>query len=212
MSGTISFDPFATSQPQNSFLNPTQGYVQGTVYDDPTARLELMGGYLDSGESVVMWGGRPISEQINVTSAGFSDGLGPDVKSATTQASCTGWSVFTQAGSMVLVPGGAYPPVAAVGNYVAFFRYGSNARIVVRCDPAIVTALIASDSYITSQALYWDVTNYQITLTTTGGNWALPTSTKLVSTNSTNSKVINYASSQASWVSSSSYAAAIIQI
>ena len=209
MSGTISFNPFATSQPANTFLSPTQGYVQGTVYDDPTARLELMGGYVDSGETVVMWGGLPISEQINVTSAGASDGLGPDVKRATTQATTTGWSVFTQAGSMVLIPGGSYPPVAAVGNYLAFFRYGSNARITVACDPAIVTALISSNSYVTSQALYWDVTNYRITLVTTGGNWALPTSTKLISTNSTNSKIITYASSQASWANGT---AAIIQI
>ena len=33
------------------------------------------GGYLDANESVVMWGGRPITEIINVTSAGASDGL-----------------------------------------------------------------------------------------------------------------------------------------
>jgi len=86
-----------------------------------------------------MWGGRPIGEQINVTAAGASDGLGPAVASATSTATATGWCVFTQAGSMVLIPGGAYPPVASVGNYVSFFRYGSNARVAVACDPALVT-------------------------------------------------------------------------
>ena len=209
MSGTISFNPFGTSTPQNTFLSPTQGYIQGTVYDDPTARLELMGGTLAVSETIVMWGGRPIGEQINVTAAGASDGLGPVCASATSTATATGWCVFTQAGSMVLIPGGAYPPVAAVGNYISFFRYGSNARIAVACDPALVASVSTGNPTITSQALYWDVTNYRITLTTSGGNWALPTTTKLISTNSTNSKIITYAASQASW---STGAAAIIQI
>ena len=209
MSGTISFNPFGTSTPQNTFLNPTQGYVQGLVYDDPTARLELMGGQLASSETVVMWGGRPVTEQNNVTAAGASDGLGPQVASAVSQATTTAWSVFTQAASMVLIPGGAYPPVASVGNYVAFFRYGSNARVMVACDPALITTISGAGDSITSQALYWDVTNYRITLTTGGGNFALPTSTKLLSTNSTNSKIITYSSPQASWAQGS---AAIIQI
>ncbi len=209
MSGTISFNPFGTSQPQNTFLNPTQGYIQGTVFDDPTSRLELMGGVLASTETIPMWGGRPITEQINVTSAGASDGLGPTVATAASQAGATGWSVFTQASSMVLVPGGVYPPLAAVGNYISFFRYGSLARIVVSCDPALVTAISGGTNSITSQALYWDVTNYRITLVTTGGNWALPTTTKLISTNSTNSKIITYSASTALWATGT---AAIIQI
>ena len=205
MSGTISFNPFATSQPQNTFLNPTQGYIQGLAVDDPTARMELVGGYLDTGESIVMWGGRPITEIINITAAGASEGLGPDIKSAVSQVTCTGWSVFNQASSMVLIPGGAYPPVAAVGNYISFFRYGSLARIIVACDPA----LIPTGASITSQSLYWDVTNYRITTTSSGGNWALPTTTKLLTTNATNSKIITYATSQASWTTGT---AAMIQI
>jgi hypothetical protein len=209
MSGNISFNPFTTSSPQNTFLSPTQGYMQGLMYDDPVARLELAGGQLAAAETIVMWGGRPILEQINITSAGASDGLGPQVASATAQTNCTGWCVFNQAGSMVLIPGGAYPPVAAVGNYVSFVRYGSLARIAVACDPSLVTTITGGTNSITSQALYWDITNYRITLTTSGGNWALPTTTKLLSTNSTNSKIITYTASQASWTTG---AAAIIQI
>jgi hypothetical protein len=205
MSGSISFNPYTTSSPQNTFLSPTQGYVQGVVFDDPTARLEMMGGQLSSAETIVMWGGRPINEQINVTAAGYSDGLGPQVASATSSATTTGWTTF--AASMVLIPGGAYPPVAAIGNFIAFYRNGSNARMCVACDPNLPASV--SGSGISSQALYWDVTNYRITLTTTGGNWALPTTIKLISTNAANSKIITYAASQASWVNGS---AAIIQI
>ncbi len=207
MSGTISFNPFGTSTPQNTFLSPTQGYMQGVVYDDTVARLQLMGGQLATTESIVMWGGRPIGEQINITLTGNSDGLGPQVASATSQATCTGWSTF--GASYVLIPGGVYPPVAAVGNWIGFYRYGSLARMAVACDPALVTSISGGTNTITSQALYWDVVNYRITLSTGGGNWALPTSTKLISTNSGNSKIITYAASQASWATG---AAAIIQL
>jgi hypothetical protein len=110
---------------------------------------------------------------------------------------------------MVLIPGGAYPPVASVGNFVGFYRYGSLARMTVACDPALVTSISSGTPTISSQALYWDVTNYRITLVTSGGNWALPTTTKLISTNSGNSKIITYTAGQASWVNG---AAAIIQI
>lgn len=210
MSGSITFNPYTTSSPQNTFLNPSFGYVQGLVYDDTVARMQLAQGILATTESIVMWGGRPITEYINTTSAGSSDGLGPTVASAISQATTTAWAVFQNAASMVLIPGGAYPPVAATGNSVMFYRYGSLARIMVACDPSLITTVIgAGTDSITSLALYWDVTNYRITLTTTGGNWALPTTTKLLSTNSTNSKIITYAASQASWATGS---AAVIQI
>lgn len=210
MSGSISFNPYGTSTPQNTFLSPTQGYIQGMVYDDPTSRMELMGGVLSSSETVVMWGGRPITEFVNITAAGNSDGLGPTIASATSQALMTGWSVFNQAGSMVLIPGGAYPPVAGIGNYVSFFRYGSLARIAVACDPALITALISADTSIVGTTLTWDTANYRISNAAADGtHLALPTTTKLISTNSTNSKIITYSSSQASWATG---AAAIIQI
>ena len=189
MSGNITFNPFLTTSPANSFLLESQGYVQGTAYDDPSVRMELMGGTLASTETVVMWGGVPVEELINVTGSG-ADGTGPSIKRATTATTTTGWSVYNQAGSMVIVPGPS-APIAAVGNYVAFFRNASNIRIAVQADPALVAALVASDGSISSQALYWDVTNYRITLTTSGGNWALPTSVRLLSVN-TNSKVVSY--------------------
>ena len=70
MSGTISFDPYATNQPQNTFLLQTQGYVQGTAYDDPSVRMEMAGGTLAATETLTMWGGVPLTELINVTGAG----------------------------------------------------------------------------------------------------------------------------------------------
>jgi hypothetical protein len=206
MSGTISFNPYATQTPSNTFLNPTQGYIQGLALDDPSSRMWLEGGQLASTETVTMWGGVPISIEINNLGTG-SEGLGPVVKRSTTQGNTLGWSVFNQASSMVIAPGNNVPQ-AGTGNYVSYYRNATNARIPVYCDPALIAALSAGE-FINAAALYWDVTNYRITLTTTGGNFALPTSTVLRSTN-TNSKYVNYASSSS--VTWSTGDVAIIQI
>lgn len=189
MSGTISFNPFLTSQPQDSFLLQTQGYVSGTAFDDPSVRLELMGGVLASTETIVMWGGVPVTEQINVTGAG-SEGTGPKVARATSQASTTGFSVFNQASSMVITPGQTVP-VAAVGNYVSFFRTASNIRVAVNVDPALVAAISTGESIAVANLL-WDPVNMRVGAgTPSGSQFALPTSVKLLSVN-TNSKLVSY--------------------
>lgn len=196
MSGSITLNPYSVSTPQNSFLLQTQGYYSGVALDDPSSRNWLMGGYVDPAETVVLWGGVPIQERINVTGAG-SEGVGPAIARSTSQATVTGFSVFDQAGSMVITPTNKVP-VSAIRNYTAFYRAGTNARIVLACDPALVASIASGSPDINSQSLYWDVTNYRLTLVTTGGNFALPTSIKLLSTN-TNSQVVTYSASTASW-------------
>src|ERR1700734_1922222 len=108
MSGTISFNPYATQTPSNTFLNPTQGYIQGLALDDPSSRMWLEGGTLDTNETLTMWGGVPVSIEINQLGTG-SEGLGPAVKRATTQGNTLGWSVFNQASSMVITAGNNVP-------------------------------------------------------------------------------------------------------
>jgi len=187
MSGTISFNPYGTSTPQNSFLLQSQGYIQGAASDDPSSYQWLAGGTLKSSETLPMWGGVPIEELVNLPGTG-SDGLGGNVLRATSQATITGWSVFNQAASMVITPGNSVP-LAAVKNYVAFYRNGTNQRVAVQADPALAAAV--SGNSIVASALYWDVTNYYVTLTTSGGNFALPTGVRLLSIN-TSSKIVSY--------------------
>ncbi len=196
MSGNVSFNPYATSSPQNSFLLESQGLVQGLTYSDTVSRLWLKSGVLASTETIVMWGGVPIEEPILSTGTG-AEGIGPNIKRATSQATVTGFSTGDQMNSMVIVPGNS-APVSGIGGVVGFYRLGTNARLAVQADPALVSAVSSGNPAINSQALYWDVTNYRVTLTTTGGNFALPTSIRLLETN-TNSKIINYASGVASW-------------
>ena len=203
-----SANQYVSNQPQNSFLLQTQGYVQGIPYDDTVARLWLATGTLDANETLPMWGGVPIEEYITLAGSG-SDGLGPDVKRASSATTTTGWSTFAQQMHMLITPAGNVP-VAGVTNGVGFFRNGTNQRLAVACDPALITTLNGANGSIASQALYWDVTNYRITLTTSGGNWALPTTVRLLSTN-TNSKIVSYSSvtGLATWAAGS---AAIILI
>jgi hypothetical protein len=196
MSGSLTVNPYATTNVQNSFLANTQGYVQGFAMDDPAARMELTGAVLASTETLVMWGGVPLTELINITGSG-SEGLGPQVKRATASLSPTAWSVYNQAHSMLIVPGPSAPAVG-VGGYVGFFRTGSNARIAVACDPALVSTIADAGDNVGSLSLFWDVTNFRITLTTGSGNFALPASTRLLSVNS-NSKIITVVDSAPQW-------------
>lgn len=206
MSGTISFNPYTTTSPVNNFLLQTQGYVQGLALDDPSSRPWLEGGQLDAAETLTMWGGVPLSVEINQLGTG-SEGLGAAVKRSTSQANTLGWAVFNQASSMVITPGNTVPQ-ASVGNFVSFYRNGTNARIGVKCDPALVAALTAGE-LINGASLYWSVTLYWVTLVTSGSNFALPTTTVLRSVN-TNSKVVNYASaSSVTWTTGD---VAILQI
>lgn len=185
MSGLISFNPYTTTTPQNTFLQESQGYIQGVSYDDPTAYQWLAGGVLKSTETLPMWGGVPIQENVNLPGA-QADGLGGNVLRATSQVTVTGWSVFNQAASMVVTPGNNVP-LASVLNYVAFYRNFTNQRIAVQADPALDPA----NTSIAGTALYWDVTNYRITATSSGGNFALPSNVRLLSIN-TNSKIVSY--------------------
>lgn len=206
MSGNISFNPYATTTPQNTFLLETQGYIQGVAYDDSSAYQWLAGGVLASTETLPMWGGVPIEELVNLPGTN-ADSLGGNVKRSASQATVTGWSVFNQAAHMVITPGNTVP-LASIKNGVQFFRLGTNQRIAVQADPALAAG-VSGDS-ISAAALYWDVTNYRVTLTTSGGNFALPTSTRLLSINS-NSKIVSYNSGTGAvtWTSGS---AAIILI
>jgi hypothetical protein len=208
MSGNISFNPYATTSPVNTFAAAagTQGYVQGLALDDPSSRMWLEGGTLDVNESLTMWGGIPVSIEINQLTTG-SEGLGAAVKRSTSQGNTLGWSVFNQAASMVITPGNVVPQ-AAIGNYVSYYRNTTNARIPVKCDPTLVAALTAGE-LINGASLFWSVTLYWLTLVSTGSNFALPTTTMLRSVQ-TNSKVVTYTS--ASSVTWGLGDAAIIQI
>jgi hypothetical protein len=194
MSGSISVNPWLQTQPQASFLAETQGYVQGFAHDDPSARMELATGQLASSETLVMWGGVPLTEQINITGSG-SEGNGPQLKRATAVGNVTAWSVYNQATAMLITPGPSAPSTS-IGGTVPFFRNLSRARIAVQADPALVAAV--SGEFVGQPALFWDTTNFRITLTSGGAFFALPATTQILSVN-TNSKIVQVVSGAPQW-------------
>lgn len=155
MSATsIAFNPFATTVAGGLFLTQAQGLVQGTYMDDPATRYQLAGGFLAATETLPMFGGVGIFE--NIASGGF-DPRGNPVGRAADFAHLTGFSVFNQNGAAINSPQSPVPQTLA-GGQVNFFRFGSQAEIVLAIDPA----LVSDDGGLITQQVSWDFTNQKI--------------------------------------------------
>lgn len=144
MVAVIPFNYMSTVNAAGSFTVQTDGFVQGTMMDDPAERQKLRGGILASTETLPMWGGVGIYELIPNLAAGNPDEhLGSVVGRATTvdqtnAAGLVGFSVFNQAHHMpvsTLSP----VPLAGSGMSVHYVRLGSGVRIVVACDPSLAS-------------------------------------------------------------------------
>lgn len=170
MSGSISFNPYVQTTFTGSFNTTANGLVVGTAYPDPASRVYLSGGILASTETLPIWGGVGISESIPVpgvtdvllsaTPAPNGD-LGTVITRATTVTAgaggLTGFSVFDQAHSWITTPQ-SQVPTGGVGGLVNFFRLGSNIRIAVAIDPALVSLEGGSISGPVS----WDFTQQRL--------------------------------------------------
>lgn len=155
MSGNISFNPQLTTVASGSFNIETTGYIQGTALQDPAVRFELAGGVVASTETVPMWGGIAVTENVPGLNPGNS--LGGSVARATAETNITGWTVFDQNHAMINFPQSPVP-LAAPGMQVNFYRLGSNARIAVKCDPNLIDL---AGNAITG-AVAWDYENEQL--------------------------------------------------
>jgi hypothetical protein len=156
MVSQIGFNPILTSNANGSFGVDSGGYIQGQALDSPNIRNQLAGGVLDTSEVLPMWGGVGVYENIPGVAGGPGAVLGSVVGRATTLTaaavkSLTGFSVFDQAHHMVQAPQSEVP-VSLSGMSVHFYRFGSNARIPVAVDPALISL---AGQIITSQ-VSWD--------------------------------------------------------
>src|SRR5487761_2489213 len=132
MSAQISFNPGLTTNALGSFSIQSDGMVQGVATDDPAIRNELSGGVLASTETLPMWGGVGIYENIPVS--GNNGTLGGNIGRATSVSSTkalTGFSVFNQAHNWITTPQSPVP-MGASASTVNFYRLGSGARIAVQ--------------------------------------------------------------------------------
>jgi hypothetical protein len=155
MAANISFQPFATTNAAGSFSIQSDGYVQGVALDDPAIRFALSGGPLAATESLPMWGGVGIFENIPTSTQNSS--VGSNIGRATSLTNLTGFSVLNQATAWVTSPQSECPS-AGVGTTVPFYRLGSGARIALAIDPSMVTL----DGGLITQQVSWDFNNQRL--------------------------------------------------
>jgi len=199
----ISFDPQLTTSSSNNFQVSTEGYVQGTTFDDTSSRMWLASGVVASSVTQPVWGGLLVTEDVATVD---KNQLGNSLVLASAAGNVTGMTVFDQASNMIIVPGNSVQ-TAMSGMTVNYYRFGTNARIAVQ----VLSSLVASlEGGAINQTLYWDPALFQLTASGTSGAFALPATTKIVSLNS-NSKIVSYNSGTGavSWTTGN---AAIIQI
>lgn len=200
---SINLNPYVTTNAPGTFGVFSDGLVQGTAMADPSTRFALAGGLLASTETLPMWGGVAIQENIpGATSVLNNQALGGNVLRAADYAHLTGFSVFDQNYSAVNTPQSPVPLVNN-GGRVHFYRMGSGARIAVQIDPALVNL----DGQIITSQVSWDFTNQKLVAFATT---ALPV--KVLKVYTANCKTVTYngATGFATW--NPNGAAALIQI
>lgn len=154
MAATVSFNPMQTVNAAGSFNIQSLGYVQGQTLPDPAKRFSLSGGALSSAETLPMWAGVGIYEQIPAASANINSALGNLVGRATGLTgsyALSGFSVSDQDYSSISTP---QSPVGLIGSGmgVHFFRLGSGARIPLAIDPSLASL----EGGLVGQQVSWD--------------------------------------------------------
>jgi hypothetical protein len=205
MSGSIAFNPMATTTFNGGFSYQSNGLVQGVAMDDPAVRFALAGGVLAADETTPMWGGVGIYAHVPPAA---SDTLGTIVGRAANLTpyaakQMVGFSVVNQATAWLTTPQSP-APTASPGMTVPYFLFGSGARIAVDCDATLAAALL--NGTIEPQ-VYWDFTNQQLVAS---GTTALPV--KVLRVQAGNSKIVVWNGTALTATYNNSGTAALIQI
>jgi hypothetical protein len=176
MVAALSYNPYQVTVAQGMFSVHTIGLKQGTAYPDPAIRNALRGGWLDTAETLPMWGGAGIYMDIpggtGQPHLSFQTKMGR-ATALTGAKPLNGFSVFDQNYSMVTTPQNTVP-IAVSGQSVHAYAMGSRARIAVAADPSIAAPLYGLP--INSQ-VSWDFVNQMLVpyiaaaLTVTSGTY-----------------------------------------
>lgn len=160
------FNPYVQSNAAGMFNIESDGFIVGTAMPDPSSRNWLAGGFLAATETLPMFGGVAISENVpqERPPANRPDtALGGAIIRATANTvgaaagSITGFSVFDQNYAGVNTPQSPCPSVQA-GGLVNFYRLGSQARVALAIDPT----LISLEGGIIAAQVSWDIVNQKI--------------------------------------------------
>lgn len=186
---SITINPALMTNAAGTFNNTSTGLIQGMAYPDPATRYSLNAGVLLAAETLPMWGGIPIFEQVPGADAAGT--LGCPVGRSTTVTGgskpITAFSVFDQGYSAINSPQSEVPLISN-GGQVMYYRLGSKARISVACD----ATLISLRGGLINANVSWDFVNQMlipysaptfssgsyagttVTLVTTGAHGLLP--------------------------------------
>ena len=180
MVANIAFNPLLQTNAAGMFTIESDGFVVGTAMPDPAVRFQLAGGWLATTETLPMYGGLAISENIpqerppvSRTDIALGGIIGRGTVAPATGGAgvITGFSVFDQNYAAVNTPQSPVPVVGS-GGLVNFYRLGSLARVALAADPALAAAFETGTTPITVP-LYWDATNLRVTATV-GTNLLIP--------------------------------------
>lgn len=161
---SINFNPMVTTNAAGSFNVSSAGFIAGTLLDNPPDLYRIAGGVLDTAETLPMYGGVGISENIPGAANSPLPNLGPIIKRALLLGAAgvanalTAFAIFNQAHSYFNTPQSPVP-VANTSMSVNYVRLGSGVRIAVPIDPALVSL----DGSIITTPVSWDFVNSQIT-------------------------------------------------
>lgn len=182
MSAQIAINPLITTTAAGLFNVTARGFIQGMAIDDPVIRYQLAGGLLAATETIPMWGGIPIAENMPKFGTTLPEkSLGGSIVRATSLTSTipiTGFSVFNQVHNAINTPQSPVPLVPS-GGMVNFYRLGSRARIPVRADPSMVSL----EGGLINQNVSWDFVNNTLQPYVASGATEAVTSMTWASTN-----------------------------
>lgn len=165
MVANLNFNPMINSNAAGTFGVHWDGLIAGTAYPDPATRFGLASGWLSDLETIPMWGGVAVSEQVPLPQG--APPMTPDpalqgaIRRATnlgpagTALSLTGISVFNQAYGMINSPQQPVPAAPSYGQ-VMFHRMGQGARICV------ATAGSFPGGQVINTPVSWDFLNHML--------------------------------------------------
>ena len=151
----ITINPALTTSASGTFSIASKGLVQGTAFPDPAYRNWLKSGVLLVAETLPMWGGVGVYQNVpGDSSSGPAAVLGCTLGRATSLASTkklSGFSVFDQSYGMINTPQSPVP-LSGGGGQVVYYELGSRARVAVKADPNL--ASLAGG--LVSASVSWD--------------------------------------------------------
>lgn len=162
MVAQIPFNYVPTVNAVGAFTVSTNGAVQGTAMDSPSHRFDLRSGVVAYTETLPMWGGVGIYENVpndpsisTFPMSNFGSTIGrATILTGTTGKVLTGFALFNQTHNAAISTQ-SNVPLAASGMTFNYARLGSGMQIVLGCD----SSLIALENNSVNQQVSWDFNN-----------------------------------------------------